>query len=217
MAETKECYLHKVLLKKNDGEYMVNIVDTPGLQEVRCDTEESRSNTQIQNLIATFLKHNIQTLNAVCFVSVAGKTHQNDMATFNSLIDFLGPTYSSISMLILTHCDGFINSRLEEFTVKLRFSKYAECRRVINYCELGIYYHGAINRDELETHGDENTRAQILSTKLKHIMPMRKVLAEKLIDCSNCSRTIDDLLTNLFSSSNNDTRVIKHQTICQLL
>lgn len=216
MAETKECYSYKVLLTKNDKKYMVNIVDTPGLQEVRRHTEESRSNAQIQNLIATFLKHNIQTLNAVCFVSVAGKTHQNDMTIFNSLIDFLGPTYSSISMLILTHCDGFMNSRLTEFKDKLNSSEYGECKRVINYCKLGVYYHGAINRDELETHDDENIRASILCTKLEHIKAMREVLAQKLIDCANRSQSVDDLLTNLSSSHNNDDATKKHTRICQL-
>ncbi|CAF3335259.1 unnamed protein product [Rotaria socialis] len=217
MAETKECYSHKVLLTTNEDEYTVNIVDTPGLQEVRHDTEESRSNTQIQNLIATFLKHNIQTLNAVCFVSVAGKTHQNDMVIFNSLIDFLGPTYSSISMLILTHCDGFPNSRLDEFKEKLTSSEYDECKKVINYCKLGLYYHGAINRDELETHNDANIRVRILNTKLEHIKPMREALAQKLIDCANCSKPVDDLLTNLCSSHNNDHTRKKLTRNCQLI
>ncbi|CAF1666021.1 unnamed protein product, partial [Adineta ricciae] len=106
ISQTREPSYKQLTMTSEDGkDYTLNIIDTPGLQEVRQDPDETRTDEQLLTLFRNvFSSGKIRDLNVIAFVSVIGRTHQNDIETFKSLIDFFGERFKAISTLILTHC-----------------------------------------------------------------------------------------------------------------
>ena len=154
-----------------EQEYTVNIIDTPGLREVRHDSNERRTDEQLLDLLRQqFDDKRLRYLNMIGFVSVMGKTYQNDIDTFKSLIDVLDPRFKSISALILTHCDQFSPERLDQLTRE--FKGHPKCSEIVKYCELGIHHHGTLDIDQLNTlKGD--LHELIREANLRRLAPMQ--------------------------------------------
>ena len=124
----------------------------------------------------------IRALNIIAFVSVMGKTYQNDIDTFKSLISFFGPRFKSISALILTHCDKISSERANELTEELK--RHPKCAEVVNYCELGVHHHGTLDVDDLETY-DEVLRQHLRELTLPRLEPMHTNLKKLILSQSN--------------------------------
>ena len=167
-------------MSSEDGKtYTLNIIDTPGLHEVRQDMSETRTNEQLLALFRSiFESGQVRALNVICFVSVVGKTYQNDIDTFQSLIDFFGERFKSISALILTHCDKISLERLQQLTEDIK--THPKCSSVVGYCRLGIYHHGTLDVDDLDTF-DEEIRDRIRKATLERLEPMRGKLTKFLL------------------------------------
>lgn len=75
---------------KDNTVYQLNILDTPGLEEHRINPEDNREDAALINLAMVCLEKNITFLNVICFVSKAGSTYEQDMATFTKMRGFFG-------------------------------------------------------------------------------------------------------------------------------
>jgi len=180
ISQTREpTYKRLKLIGGDKKEYTLNIIDTPGFQEIRHDPNETRTDQKLFDLLRTVLEDGrMSGLNMIGFVSVLGSTSQNDIDTFKSLIDFFGPQYKLISALILTHCDKVTDEKMKELTEQLK--RHPKCAEVVNYCELGIHYHGTLDVDDLETY-DVNLRERMRDFALNRLKPMRAELINFLL------------------------------------
>ncbi len=184
ISQTREPSCKQLTMSSEGGEtYTLNIIDTPGLHEVRQDLNETRTNEQLLALLRNiFTSGQVRALNVICFVSVVGKTYQNDVDTFKSLIDFFGERFKSISALILTHCDKISIERLQQLTEDIK--THPKCSAVVDYCRLGIYHHGTLDVDDLDTF-DEEMRDRIRKSTLERLEPMHAKLTEFLLSRSS--------------------------------
>jgi GTP-binding protein EngB required for normal cell division len=184
ISQTREPSCKERIIDYHDGKkYTLNIIDTPGLHEVRNDPNEMRTNERLFSLLrAMFVSGRVRALNIICFVTIAGKTHQNDIETFKSLMNFLGDRFKPISCLVLTHCDKISTETLDRLSQDIK--THPECTSIVDYCRLGIHYHGTIDMDDLSTY-DEEMREMVKKSTLKRIEPMRAHLMDFFLSLSN--------------------------------
>ena len=203
LSQTREPHCRTLTTESEEGqEYTLNIIDTPGFREVRHDINEKRTDEQLlDRLRQQFDDERLRYLNMIGFVSVMGKTYQNDIDTFKSLIDVLDPRFKSISALILTHCDKLSPERLDQLTKHL--TEHPKCADIVNYCRLGIHHHGTLDIDDLNTLTGE-LRDVVRKENLKHLEPMQKKMVDFIL--STAKRHVDiyrqDLMPSGSSSEN---------------
>lgn len=184
ISQTREPSCKERIIDYPDGKrYTLNIIDTPGLHEVRHDPNEMRTNEQLFSLLRDmFVSGRVRALNVICFVTIAGKTHQNDIETFKSLMSFLGDRFKPISCLVLTHCDKISTETLDRLSQDIK--THPECTSLVDYCQLGMHYHGTIDMDDLSTY-DEEMREMVKNSTLNRIEPMRTHLLDFFRSRSN--------------------------------
>ena len=149
------------LVDPTTGEnYKINVIEIPDLNEVRYSSNTTRLDNQlVDQFRKLFINENIHELHAICFISKAGETHQNDVATFDSFLDFLDSLandYKHISMIVLTHCEKLPDKTLSTF--KTDIMTHSVTNRISNYCYNGIYLHGAIDYDDMNLWDNENEK-----------------------------------------------------------
>lgn len=188
-SDTTEPACRQLAVRNNESNacYRLNIIDTPGLGE-SMQHVEPRSNVELMRLMGQFLALNISALNAVCFVSRASKTHLHDINIFNQIMDYFGREFSTISMMVLTHCDEFRPSDIDKFEKNIQ--QHSATSRIYNYCSLGLKRFGAINVQTIQAFqedlydddlpSDRQTK-QPKSKNLKNIRAMRDALVDAWI------------------------------------
>ena len=148
---TRRPEMHMLILSNTESNksYQLNIIDTPGLKD-NPDKSESKAMTDMEifNLLTVFMQNNITKLHLVCLVSIAGKTHQHDIETFNSVIKYLGKEFSPISMLILTHCDEYNEIKVDEYEKQIQTHEHT--KEIYEYCQLKFMRVGALDKDQLD-------------------------------------------------------------------
>jgi hypothetical protein len=134
-----------VVFNKIDDEcYQVNIIDTPGLKECMRDGESlSDELISLQNQLLVLKVYH---LNVVCFVSRADKK-LHDARVFNQLMSMLGPKFSKISMMLLTHCSEVSENELDRFEAEI--TQNSKTNSIIKYCLLGIRRSSADHKHEV--------------------------------------------------------------------
>lgn len=149
-----ECKTVIVQSKKTNLYHSLKIIDTPGLKEVVKDGEVQRTDAELLSLIARFLELNINELNVICFVSRAGETHLHDIEVFNQIIEFLGPEFGQISMMVLTHCDSFSKQKVDEFEKDIQ--RHQKTKSTYDYCKLGLERYGAVSNQKILAYVETN-------------------------------------------------------------
>lgn len=177
-TRSPQCYNVKIF-KTSDESLDLNIIDTVGLQDVEADMPQTKSDDAIFNELECFLQNNMNEIDCVCFISPAGQTHRLDIACFERLTKFFGPNFSSKSMMILSHCDSYSDSKLSEFVENLK--SHPLSKPFVDYCKLGIHCHGIVNYDELALYeADPSLRNFILDRQRERITSMNQTLINAL-------------------------------------
>jgi len=143
--------------------YQLNIIDTPGLCEIRANHDEIRNNHQIFSLIKRFTEQNIGFINCICIVLQAGFILHSNLEAVDECIDFCGIKFSENTMIVMTHADKYNSTKLHEFHDELR--KHPKTQKCFNYCKLGIYDTGILDHDELQIIEDEYLRDLVIEKK----------------------------------------------------
>lgn len=191
-SDTRDPACNSLILtdKVAKGSYQLNIVDTPGLKEIR-ENEESRTDAELLKLASKCVAEHITSLNVVCFVSRAGDTHRLDTEVFQKIKMFLGEKFSAISMMVLTHCDEYNDDTLNGFEQKIRSHEVS--KPYYEYCQLGIVRYGAIDIMKLNAFEEEDLRRRFVQSKLKRIETMRNNFLKKMISCADKEQKIGEL------------------------
>jgi small GTP-binding protein len=193
-ARTRNPKNHTMVTRHNQTNmyYQLNMIDTAGLQEVTERKEDQRTDEQLLDLAARCVKQEITTLNVVIFMSEAGKAQTQDVDTFISIMDFLGPKFEDISMMVLSHCEGFKEDRLQLFVNNIR--THPSSAKAFRYCKLGIFFHGAIDFDDMSTLDDDiDFRRRYVRRKMERIAPMRQLLMETFISRAGQEVPVDKI------------------------
>ena len=147
ISDTREASIESYFI---DGtNFLLNIIDTPGLFESYSDEAMVRDNGTILKVIEKCINLEITKFHLICFAfSMPAGIQSDDVSALQLFIDHLGPDLSKNSCLIITRAEskteGQRNRLLAELLNDLEF------KRISTYFERGIFFTGAINYDDYE-------------------------------------------------------------------
>jgi len=178
-ARLKAEYAPLVVRNGEGKAYSINVIDTPGLFEVRSNPAEKRSNRQIFELMESCLREKVTTISAVFLViPVSHVFTEEDLETLNQVSSFLGDGFKKNTMIVFSQADTYqldaLQGRISEFLsspVSLPF---------INFCQGGIYFTGAVSGESVSEYGEAyETKAK------KKVICLRQHLIDAVIACSD--------------------------------
>jgi len=124
--------------------YSINIIDTPGIYEIRASNSDSRSNEQIVKIIQDIVTHSITHLSAIILtIPIDHVINEEDINVLSIFKGILGDSLKKNTLLVFTKCEQHqfetLAERLNEFLsseVSLPF---------LDLCQGGIRFSGAIS------------------------------------------------------------------------
>jgi len=157
--------------------YSINVIDTPGLFEVRTSTANKRSNDDILHSITDCIKGSITSISCVFIVvPFTSVLNQEDLQALNAIKEFLGTseTVRSKVFLVFSKADAFqlenLSDRLNEFLESEISKLYLE------FCLGGIYFTGAISGESVLEYGE------MYASKVKRkVVCLRQCLIEAVL------------------------------------
>jgi len=136
-------YTPLVVRNASGRAYSINVIDTPGICEVRSSLKESRSNEQIIKAIQECITASVTHISAVFFMLPIKCINEEDLQTLSIMKGLLGEGFKKNTFLIFTHADAHqlstLSERLNEFLsseISLPF---------LDFCRGGIHFTGAVN------------------------------------------------------------------------
>jgi len=146
-------------LEENDT--VLNIIDTPGLFEHSNREVDIRDNEYILKTIGFCMNMEITKFHAICYcVSLTTGISEEDINSLRLLIDYFGAESSTNSCLIITRCESIDEKHRENLKKELMQDVYF--KKIAPFFNLGIYFSGAISRDDLER-GNESVYPQFFT------------------------------------------------------
>lgn len=143
---TKEPHFQAYHLQEDD--VVLNIIDTPGLFEHSNQEVDIRDNDKILKSIGFCINMEITKFHAICFcVSLTTGINQEDIKSLELLIDFFGRETSKNACLIITRCESLDNEQRDKLRKEL--IEDIAFKNIAPFFKLGVYFSGAINRNEL--------------------------------------------------------------------
>jgi len=133
--------------------YSLNVIDTPGLFEVRANVKEKRSNTQIFSLIEDCLRENLTKISSIfILVPATSVLNEEDLEMLRLVKEFLGESFTKNTFLVFTKSDMF---KLETLKVKIsEFLDSAISQPFIEFCQGGIFFSGAVSGELAGEYGE---------------------------------------------------------------
>jgi len=133
--------------------YSINIIDTPGICEVRSVLKDSRSNEVIIKSIQECITQSVTFLSAVFFLlPINNAINEEDLQALSVMKGLLGDGFKKNTFLIFTHADchqiNTLAERVNEFLtseISLPF---------LDFCRDGIHFSGAVNGELVAELGD---------------------------------------------------------------
>jgi len=201
-------YVPLIVRNLNGKAYSLNVIDTPGLFEVRSSNEgPKRSNAEILSVIQNRIVETVTTLSAVFIMTpLTSVLNQEDLKTLTEIQEFLGEHAKKITFLVFTKADTVqletLGSRLDEF-LKSELSL-----QFLEFCQGGIYFTGALSGESVEEYGD------VYVSKVKRkVITLRQCLISALVSTVDlplqslafCGNTSIDNVPNLSDKRKNDT------------
>jgi GTP-binding protein EngB required for normal cell division len=143
---TKEPITKTLLISHGDKKMVVNVIDTPGLNE---ESDSKRSNFDIQRMISQFVKRDITKV-AMILITVNGASGLNSLetASIKELIKFFGPKMMFNLGLLITHCENFTTE--DEETWVSGFKSNNKTRFIQKTCKMGVFFTGAISDSQYD-------------------------------------------------------------------
>jgi hypothetical protein len=130
-----------VVRNQSGKAFSLNVIDTPGLFEVRANVKEKRTNAQIFDLIEENLRENLTKISAIFILIPAASTlNEEDLEMLKLVKEFLGESFTKNTFLVFTKSDMF---KLETLKIKItEFLESAISQPFVEFCQGGIYFSG---------------------------------------------------------------------------
>jgi len=156
---TREPHFQAFHLEENNT--VLNIIDTPGLFEHSNREVDIRDNDHILKTIGFCMNMEITKFHAICYcVSLTTGISAEDIHSLELLINYFGAESSTNSCLIITRCESIDEKHRENLKKELMQDVYF--KKIAPFFNLGIYFSGAISRDDLER-GNESVYPQFFT------------------------------------------------------
>ena len=179
--------------ENNNTHFNINVIDPPGLCEVRIGDMASRGDEDIMKLVWQCISTQVTCLNIVIYVSVARRTHELDIEAFQCVKNFLGSDFSESSLLVLSRSEEISVRRFQQILDDMK--AFSETRELIEYCRLGVLPYGAVSAEKLQMFEDSDDEEDVLISEerkrlfvqrtLKRTEEMRHDLILKIIETAN--------------------------------
>lgn len=148
---TREPRFQSFHMAEND--VVLNIIDTPGLFEHDTNKVDVRDNDTILRTIGMCMNMEITKFHVICFcVSLTTGVNREDIESLHAWVKYLGLDASKNSCLIITRCESIDEEQRER--LKRELSEDMHFKVVRPFFKLGIFFSGAISRDDLERGND---------------------------------------------------------------
>jgi len=149
--------------------YTINIIDTPGLFEVKEKGEEVRNDEVIAGTIAQCLDNEITNIHAIImFATFEAGIHPEDIKAMKKFLSMFGESGVKIALCI-TRADGHNKKWRENLVSQLK--KHGEFSELIDDEKMDILFMGCVNRSSSKEY-----TADDLSNTYKTVYNMREVL-----------------------------------------
>jgi len=155
--------------------FYINIIDTPGLFEVRSASGEKRTNEQILKLVESALRAHVTSISAIFLLfPVTNVFNEEALETLSVVSAFLGESFNKNSVLLFTKADTFqletLQSRVSEFLSSKVSHPFVE------FCQGGIYFTGAAAGEMVAEYGE------VYDRKAKHkVACLRQYLIDAIV------------------------------------
>jgi hypothetical protein len=137
----------------DDNHVVLNIIDTPGLFEHGTNQVDIRDNNTILSTIDMCANREITKFHVICFcTAITNGINQEDIASLQLLVDFLGPEISRNSCLIVTRCE--MKDESQRTTLRTELMQDVHFQSIANFFEKGIFFSGSLNYDDYKKGND---------------------------------------------------------------
>jgi hypothetical protein len=137
----------------DDNHVVLNIIDTPGLFEHGTREFDIRDNNTILNTIDVCANREITKFHVICFcVAINNGINQEDIASLNLLVDFLGSEISRNSCLIVTRCE--MKDEPQRAALRAELLNDVHFKSIANFFQKGIFFSGSLNYDDYKKGND---------------------------------------------------------------
>ncbi len=162
--------------------YQLKMIDTPGLQKIRCLSDAQKNESIIEEIRQFLINEKMTHLSFIGLVVNVDQISSEEIKAFKQLRHFLGETLVSQTILIFTHC--------EEKLISNDFNCIDEkYRTLIEYAQLGRIYTGLLHSDIDKVKDLSSQNQTLFEQRIRtNIFKMRHTFLEKVFN--NCTSSV---------------------------
>jgi len=182
-SETKSVHFRNFSLRGQDQmDYTFNIIDTPGLFEVKRKEEKARTDAEILDMISDCLKNEITRLHVIIlFCSLTAGVDRTDVIAMKKLIETFG--VETNMAICVTRSENMSNT--DRANIVKELEEHVEMGELLNQVNSNIFFMGAIDPERVT---DESTLEKLVDK----IIDDRANFLEFIFLCNNDTK-IEDL------------------------
>jgi len=180
-SETKEVSVTKVITGTENQKLFCNIIDTPGLFDIKKAGSQAMTNLQIKCLIDNCLSTDITNINLVLFTfSLANGINQNDLDSMKFIKQHY-PEIGKHAALVITHSEHLTSADKEKLLNEFWIHPTACNENFKEFFGKGVIYMGCMRLDAFE-----NKDAVAVYIQYKNVLQMRTDFIELCLSCEDC-------------------------------
>jgi len=149
------CYTPLIVRNGAGKAFSINVIDTPGICEIRSSMSERRTNDQIIKIIQDCVLDKVTFLSAIFLAVPIGVLNEEDIQVLNTMKTLLvvGDSFKKNTMLVFTHAEKHQLSTLTERVKEFLGSEISQ--PFLDFCQGGIHFSGALNGELCHELGDD--------------------------------------------------------------
>jgi len=151
-SETKEVQFRNFALQSKDPhekDYTFNIIDTPGLFEVKRAGQKARTDEEILNMISDCLKNEITRLHLIIlFCSITAGVDNSDVLAMKKLIETFG--VDTNMAICITRSEN--SSPADRGKILGELEQHAEVGDLIQQVKKNVFFMGAVDPERASEH-----------------------------------------------------------------
>lgn len=126
---------------------VLNIIDTPGLFEIKAAGKPERNNEAILNIIAKCLNKELTKFHIICFcVPFETSVNHQDIDAITLFMEFAGAGISSNCCLLFTQAESETQQARDQRVAELKVAP--QFNKILPFFKKGVYFTGALNPND---------------------------------------------------------------------